>query len=291
MKADIIAKCSGQKRPRYLRECVTVYFQLVDAAQLLQFCTLTLGLEEGFTRFNCEGLTMGNPELTLYELAAADPAIRFSPHCWKSRLALARKGLVVKRVPWHFTEKEAIAFSGHSTVPILIDGDRIVGDSWQIALHLEKNYPGRPSIFGGEFAIPLTRFINSWSDSTLLPALGRILAPDIFSHIRDADKDYFRTSREQRFGDTLDGLRTNRSAHLTNFRECLKPLRLLLKEQPFISGNEAAYADCCPFGMFLWARCISSVEILDMDDPVFSWRERMLDAFGGLGRSADSVAK
>ena len=234
---------------------------------------------------------MGNPELTLYELAAADPAIRFSPHCWKSRLALARKGLVVKRVPWYFTQKDAIAFSGHGTVPILIDGDRIVGDSWQIALHLEKSYPRRPSIFGGEFAIPLTRFINSWSDSTLVPALGRILAPDIFGQIRDADKDYFRTSREHRFGDTLDGLRTNRSAYLTNFRECLKPLRLLLKEQPFISGNEAAYADCCPFSMFLWARCISRVEILEMDDPVFAWRERMLDAFGGLGRSADSVAK
>lgn len=50
--------------------------------------------------------------LTLYELAAADPALRFSPHCWKVRMALAHKGLEAERVPRRFTEKDAIDFSG-----------------------------------------------------------------------------------------------------------------------------------------------------------------------------------
>jgi len=46
--------------------------------------------------------------IVLYELAAADPAVRFSPHCWKVRIALAHKGLKTEGLPWRFTEKQVI---------------------------------------------------------------------------------------------------------------------------------------------------------------------------------------
>ena len=35
-------------------------------------------------------------KLSLYELAGADRELRFSPHCWKTRMALAHKGLNVE---------------------------------------------------------------------------------------------------------------------------------------------------------------------------------------------------
>ncbi|MGO9618568.1 MAG: glutathione S-transferase N-terminal domain-containing protein, partial [Bryobacteraceae bacterium] len=35
--------------------------------------------------------------LILYDLAGADPARRFSPYCWRVRLAIEHKGLSVKR--------------------------------------------------------------------------------------------------------------------------------------------------------------------------------------------------
>ena len=36
----------------------------------------------------------------LYDLAGADPDRRFSPYCWRTRLALAHKELPVETVPW-----------------------------------------------------------------------------------------------------------------------------------------------------------------------------------------------
>ena len=36
------------------------------------------------------------------------------------------------------------------TVPVLRDGDRVVRDSFDIALYLDEAYPDRPSLFGGE---------------------------------------------------------------------------------------------------------------------------------------------
>ena len=47
----------------------------------------------------------------LQELAAADPDRRFSPFCWRIRMALAHKGLDVNTVAWHFADKDALADS------------------------------------------------------------------------------------------------------------------------------------------------------------------------------------
>jgi glutathione S-transferase len=49
-------------------------------------------------------------------------------------MALQHKGLPAETRPWRFTDKNAIGFANHGTVPILIDGDEVVGDSWRIAL-------------------------------------------------------------------------------------------------------------------------------------------------------------
>ena len=49
--------------------------------------------------------------IIMHDLAGADPALRFSPYCWRTRMALAHKGLAVETIPWRFTEKAALAFS------------------------------------------------------------------------------------------------------------------------------------------------------------------------------------
>src|SRR5438105_2938080 len=149
------------------------------------------------------GVTNPMPHLVLHELAAADPDVRFSPHCWKTRMALAHKGLDAERLPVRFSDKERIAFSGQGLVPVLVDDAETVSDSWRIALHLEARYPERPTLFGGDAAVPLARFVNAWADSTLVPALIRILLLDIHASIADQDRAYFRSSREKRVGMTL----------------------------------------------------------------------------------------
>jgi hypothetical protein len=64
----------------------------------------------------------------LFELVGTDADRPFSPYCWRTRMALAHKGLDVTSVPWRFTEREAIAQHQSEKVPVLIDGDRTVSD-------------------------------------------------------------------------------------------------------------------------------------------------------------------
>jgi glutathione S-transferase len=106
--------------------------------------------------------------IIMYDLAGADPALRFSPYCWRTRMALAHKGLAVETIPWRFTDTTASAFSGQGRVPVICDDDRVVSDSWAIAEYLEANYPGRPSPFGGDAGQAHVRFINAWADGVVV---------------------------------------------------------------------------------------------------------------------------
>ncbi|MBL6946234.1 MAG: glutathione S-transferase N-terminal domain-containing protein [Rhodospirillales bacterium] len=222
--------------------------------------------------------------MKLYELAGAEDR-RFSPYCWRTRFALAIKGLDAERVPMSFTQKDKIEFSGQGRVPVLVDRDTCVFDSWNIALYLERAYPDRPSLFGDASGIPVCRFLNMWADRVVNRGIFPLIIQDIFERIAPADRDYFRQSREKTWGDTIENVQKNRNRRVLRFRESLDPLRATLNEHPFVSGEAAGYADCIVFGGFQWARIMSDFKLLEIDDPVYAWRDRMMKGFGGLAET------
>jgi len=227
--------------------------------------------------------------ITLFDLAGADPALRFSPYCWRARMALAHKGLPVETVPWRYTEKEQLAFACSERVPVIVDQGRAVADSWGIAEYLEDTYPERPSLFAGPGGRAHARFINAWADQVMNPAIVRLLARDIWESLDARDQPYFRASREARFGQSLEALAAGREARLPAVREALAPPRLVLSAQPWLGGSGPSYADYIVFGGLQWARCISCFELLAPDDKLAEWRGRMQALFGGLAGSAVTV--
>ena len=224
--------------------------------------------------------------ITLYDLAGSEAGRRFSPFCWRTKMALAHKGLAVETVPWRFTEKDKLPTPNDGRVPVIVDGGRVVHDSTAIAEYLEERYPDRPALFGGSAAKGLTRFVQNWTETIVQPGLIRLVLLDIHRHLGPADQAYFRADREKRFGATLEAVVEGRQARLLQFRAALDPLRRTVERQNFVSGNTPAYADYVVFGAFQWARAISDFELLAADDPVRAWRGRILDLFDGLARRA-----
>jgi glutathione S-transferase len=223
--------------------------------------------------------------IVLYDLAAAEADRRFSPFCWRTRLALAHKGLAVDTVPWRFTEGDKIAFSGQGKVPVIVDGDEAVYDSWTIADYLDATYPER-KLLASTRERALAKFIGNWTDTVLHPGIARLVMVDLFAHLDPKHQPYFRTSREARFGMTLEAFCADREVKLAAFRQSLTPLRATLQGQPYLGGEAPDYADYIVFGGFQWARCISPLQLLAPDDPIGAWRQRLLDAFDGLAGKA-----
>src|ERR1700721_2095901 len=131
--------------------------------------------------------------LKLFELGGTDGQRPFSPFCWRTRMALAHKGLSAESIPWCFTEKHAIAPHNSEKVPVLIDGETSVADSWAIANYLEDRYPDRPSL----------------------------IVADIHALLKPVDAAYFRQSREARLGKTFEELTAVRDTSVEGFRRAL----------------------------------------------------------------------
>lgn len=224
--------------------------------------------------------------ITMYDLAGIEPERRFSPFCWRAKMALAHKGLAFETVPWRFTEKDKLPKPNDGRVPVIVDDGRVVHDSTAIAEYLEDRYTDRSSLFGGDVGRGLTRFVQNWTETVLQVGLIRLVLMDIYNHIGPEDQTYFRKSREERFRMTLEEFVGDRDVRLPAFRASLDPLRRTIERQPFVSGKMPAYADYIAFGAFQWARAVSDFEVLAADDPVRAWRGRMLDLYDGLARRA-----
>jgi glutathione S-transferase len=181
--------------------------------------------------------------------------------------------------------------SGQARVPVLLDGDKIVSDSWTIAEYREDTYQHRPFLFGSAEARAVTRFINSWADTVVNGALVRLLLTDIFAHLHEKDRRYFRESREKRFGMPLEEVSADRDTRVVGFRQSLEPARIILAAQSYLAGGRPLYADYILFGCFMWARSISNFRVLTSDDPIYSWRERMLDGLSALARKAPGYSE
>ncbi|MBM3650579.1 MAG: glutathione S-transferase family protein [Alphaproteobacteria bacterium] len=227
--------------------------------------------------------------ITLYDLVFQDDR-RPSPFCWRAKFALKHKGLAWRDEPVGFTEKEKIAFAQSQTLPVIHDGAHVVKDSWAIVRHLDKAHHEQP-LFKSEMALSYAHFVAGWVDTTVHPALFPLLIGDLYDRVRPADKSYFQESRAKRLG-TTDFAAFQAKAREKGpaaFRAVLEPARRVLKEQPFLCGEHPAYPDYALVGAFLWARVASPFALLESDDPVHAWRERMLDLFDGMGRKAKAA--
>jgi glutathione S-transferase len=223
--------------------------------------------------------------ILLYDLVGEDASRPFSPHCWKTTMCLAHKELDYRRVPTAFTAVPAVEGGVSKTVPVIRDGERVVADSFAIALYLEDAYPERPTLFGGEGGKAMARFIERWSQLTIHPFMNVAAMTDIHARLAPPDQAYFRENREARYGRTLEEVSAPREEQLAGFRASLEPLRNMLTYQPFIGGDGPLYPDYIVFGAFQWVRVMSPFRVLAADDPVSAWFERLLDLHGGLGRS------
>ncbi|ESZ24558.1 glutathione S-transferase family protein [Mesorhizobium sp. L2C084A000] len=228
--------------------------------------------------------------ILLYDLVGRDSTRPFSPHCWKVAMAVAHKGLDISTVPTRFLEVPAVEGGVSKTVPVIRDGETVLADSFAIALYLDEAYPDRPTLFGGEGGKAMARFVERWSQLTIHPYVTTAAIIDLHTMQDEENAAYFRRSREQRFGKTLEDVVTARDAGLATFRAALEPLRSMLGYQPFIGAASPLFSDYIVFGALQWARIASPYQLLDDGDVVAQWFVRCLDLHGGLGRKVAAAA-
>ncbi|MHA7870799.1 MAG: glutathione S-transferase N-terminal domain-containing protein [Hyphococcus sp.] len=226
--------------------------------------------------------------LQLYDLALADPEVRPSPFCWLAKFALLHKGAPFETVPLRFAEKANYPDPEHARLPILKDGDEIICDSANIIAHLEKRYEGDPMTASqGERAA--VDFYQAWLGANLYPALAPLMMARVHAVVHDDDKAYFRRTREERFGKTLEEL-TMAPGLKEKIETALQTLAAPLARHKFLGGDKPNLCDYIVASPLMWQRTVTSDDLYETPQSVGAWFERILDLFDGYGRKAKRAA-
>lgn len=226
--------------------------------------------------------------IQLWELKGKDGR-RYSLFSWRTKLALKHKGLQWESTPVLMSDKQAIAFSGGKTVPVIKDGETVVRDSWKIAESLEEKYTDKPSLFGGPIGRGVTQALNTWTDRALIPAMMPVIVADIYDRVDAGDQPFFRQMFEGFLKSTLEEARAKRGDFAKRLERVVEPWQAALKRQPFVCGAAPAYGDHILFSVFQWARITSPQDVLHNADPLYAWRERMLDLYDGFARNTPAA--
>ncbi|WP_404375668.1 glutathione S-transferase N-terminal domain-containing protein [Vreelandella aquamarina] len=225
--------------------------------------------------------------ITLYDLCGRDERLRFSPYCWRVRMALAHKGLGYETIAWRFQEKDALAFADYDKVPVLTDGDTVVTDSFEIMRYLDRAYPEAP-VLGEGVSFQRVQFFKYFVERSVTPALFRIVAMDLLAAIHPDDRAYFRETREARFGASLETVH-NPEQGRQQLKQALAPVRTQLQESLFLDGEAPSGADYLLFGSMMWAYTVSTEQLVEESDPVSAWFARMLEVHDGVAEKAITI--
>lgn len=227
--------------------------------------------------------------IQLYDLAAADPRIQFSPYVWRIRMALLHKGLEFEVLPWRFSDRSATAASGHTTVPVIKDGDRWVGDSWAIAHYLDERYPDRPALISGTQSETLAHLVSAVCRTQIFPAAAPIAVLQVYRILDAASQTYFRESREKRFGKRLEDMHADENIGPAGLAAALAPFEEVLGARNYLNGGNPAYPDYLLFGVLKWTDIVSSYPPLELSSAVGRWFTRLQGMYDGYAAKATTV--
>ncbi|KLO18018.1 hypothetical protein SCHPADRAFT_820382 [Schizopora paradoxa] len=151
--------------------------------------------------------------ITLYDIPAAVPGKTLSPNVFKTRLALAYKGLSFKTEWLELSEIETkmreIGADPTSTwedgrplytLPVIRDHTtgRIVSDSTKIAFYLDDVYPDRPPLFPFHARAPIMMVNEFFAPTAMLPG-GDMFSHGAFKRFAPPSIEYIRRTRGEEF--------------------------------------------------------------------------------------------
>ena len=235
--------------------------------------------------------------MKLYELATADRGISPSPYVWRIKMLLAHLGVDYESEMLHYTElKDALAFAQpeaerlgtkeplfpDGTVPVLVDGETVLPNSWTIASYLDRHH-GDGTLVNTAPATATNRFFHGWALDHIPPVVAPNVFVDCMNALDEVDRASYRRNREAQFGVDFDDLQPIADCGVAML-ESVRTLEQTLTLHAFLGGDSPVYADYIVFGWFAWLANSSRAEVLPPGSAVFRWRERLMNAYGGLAR-------
>ena len=186
-------------------------------------------------------------------------------------MALSHKRVDFTLKPVGFENIKNIEDKSFTSVPVLNDSGKLLGDSFEIATYLEARYPEGPSLFQGAGGFALSRFAESYCKTMLHPPLAVAAVSRMYALMGPQDQAYFRQAREKRFGKPLEEIAEGAGQAIEKAIENLAPMNDLLRGQAWIGGDGPVYGDYVLFGTLQWVHVCGLKGLLEPGSPLAAW--------------------
>ncbi|WP_126173673.1 beta-etherase [Altericroceibacterium xinjiangense] len=224
-----------------------------------------------------------NNTITLYDLQLSTGAT-ISPFVWATKYALKHKGFDIDVVPGGFTGVLERTGGQTERLPAIVDDGEWVLDSWTIVEYLDQKYPDRPALIPHPSVAAQLRVLDAWFWRVATSPWMRCYCADYRDLSLPQDHEYVTRTREAIIGMKLEDRQAGREDRLPGISAELEPLRLALREFPWLGGETPNYADYRILGSVLFTASVCRIPALAEDDPLRDWIERCRDLYDGLGR-------
>ncbi len=227
--------------------------------------------------------------IKLYELTGKDEDIMFGPFCWRSRMSVLHKGLDFELVPWYFTDKSGTEDAGFTTVPTMDDNGVWKSDSLEIAQYLDEAYPDKPALIDGEAELAQFQLVNAVINSNVFAAAVPAAVMQVHNLLREECQTYFRQTREDALGKTLEEIHGEPEEAKANLAKSLSIFDATFENTPYLGGNKPNYSDYTLFGILKWVDIVSTYDPISHDTPTGQWFARISDLYDGDAAKVKTV--
>jgi glutathione S-transferase len=229
----------------------------------------------------------------------------------KARLLLDYKGLAYRKIEITpgIGQVDLFRLTGQRQVPVLKDGNKYISDSTAIAKYLDLEYPDRPLIPKDSKQRGLCLMMEEWADESIgiksRKALFSAISQDQNfrkSLLPNSTPDVFKTLVQGLPNDLLKVLGvgvgyTPDVVHsaMTDLKQDLEALTLILAESPYLVGDEPTLADFAVAGLSILLKFPDGPyldlpvslrgkgvpELADnpLYEPFFTWRDRLYSQY------------
>ncbi|KAJ6506740.1 hypothetical protein C8R45DRAFT_970390 [Mycena sanguinolenta] len=227
--------------------------------------------------------------IVFYDIPSSLPSVCWSPNLWKTRYALNFKGIPYKTVWVEYPDIEArckeigaaptrnkVDGRPHYTLPVIHDlsTGAVISDSSKIAAYLDATYPDKPLLMPAGTA-GLHRAFQS-AGQALIALIVPYGLPASHKTLNPPSAEYFRRTREEAFGKTLENLTPRGEEDIAQwkklkdgFGEVDEWIRVNGPDNSYLMGKTLCYADMWIAAHAQWVKLV----LPDKWEEMKSWHQ------------------
>jgi glutathione S-transferase len=173
------------------------------------------------------------------------------------------------------TLNEIVPGIPENKVPVLIHDGKAIQESYEIAKYLDRQFP-EPSLLHSQEGVH--RYLTAHIETEIAPLISKMVGLKVYGNLDEENKNYYRSSREARYKDTLENFAGDQEDNFHEFVQKFQLIERMLGQFAWISGSELGWADIVTASLLIFLESFQPErhnQLLSIYPNAANWQKKM----------------